>query len=48
MCDLGFQLRFEEYKEADSVTGQAAHRLSKGIHDKVFLYLNYIFFNRKK
>lgn len=27
-------LRFEEYKEADSVTGQAAHRLSKGIHDK--------------
>ncbi|KAL4592806.1 hypothetical protein LXL04_005811 [Taraxacum kok-saghyz] len=27
-------LRFEEYKEADSVTGQAAHRLSRGIHDK--------------
>nr|XP_043634474.1 uncharacterized protein LOC122605577 [Erigeron canadensis] len=27
-------LRFEEYKEADSMTGQAAHRLSRGIHDK--------------
>ncbi|XP_071698248.1 uncharacterized protein [Rutidosis leptorrhynchoides] len=27
-------LRFEEYKEADSVTGQAAHRVSRGIHDK--------------
>ncbi|KAJ9555300.1 hypothetical protein OSB04_009914 [Centaurea solstitialis] len=27
-------LRFEEYKEADSVTGQAAHRLLRGIHDK--------------
>lgn len=27
-------LRFEEYKEADSVTGEAAHRLSRGIHDK--------------
>lgn len=35
VCYLGFQLRFEEYKEADSVTGQAAHRLSRGIHDKV-------------
>lgn len=33
---VGFQLRFEEYKEADSVTGQAAHRLSRGIHDKVY------------
>ncbi|XP_076950623.1 uncharacterized protein LOC143623657 [Bidens hawaiensis] len=27
-------LRFEEYKEADSVTGQAAHRVSRGIHEK--------------
>lgn len=27
-------LRFEEYKEADSTTGQAAHRLLRGIHDK--------------
>ncbi|KAF5797606.1 putative myeloid leukemia factor [Helianthus annuus] len=27
-------LRFEEYKEADSVTGQATHRLLRGIHDK--------------
>ncbi|KAL8216639.1 hypothetical protein R6Q57_023476 [Mikania cordata] len=27
-------LRFEEYKEADSVSGQAAHRISRGIHDK--------------
>ncbi|PWA55998.1 hypothetical protein CTI12_AA361680 [Artemisia annua] len=28
-------LRFEEYKEVDSVTGQAAHRLSREILDKV-------------
>ncbi|PWA38369.1 myeloid leukemia factor [Artemisia annua] len=28
-------LRFEEYKEVDSVTGQAAHRLSREIPDKV-------------
>lgn len=27
-------LRFEEHKEADSVTGQASHRVSRGIHDK--------------
>ncbi|KAL9996377.1 putative myeloid leukemia factor [Helianthus debilis subsp. tardiflorus] len=27
-------LRFEEHKEADSTTGQAAHRISRGIHDK--------------
>ncbi|KAI3813015.1 hypothetical protein L1987_17728 [Smallanthus sonchifolius] len=27
-------LRFEEHKEADSVTGQAAHMISRGIHDK--------------
>ncbi|KAI7754142.1 hypothetical protein M8C21_014886 [Ambrosia artemisiifolia] len=27
-------LRFEEHKEADSVTGQAAHRISRGIYDK--------------
>lgn len=33
-CYFGFQLRFEEYKEADSVTGQAAHRVSRGIHEK--------------
>ncbi|KVI01487.1 hypothetical protein Ccrd_020245 [Cynara cardunculus var. scolymus] len=29
-------LRIEEYKEADSTTGQAAHRLLRGIHDKAF------------
>lgn len=38
---MGFQLRFEEYKEADSVTGEAAHRLSRGIHDKVILISKY-------
>ncbi|KAI3727524.1 hypothetical protein L6452_16140 [Arctium lappa] len=27
-------LRFEEHKEADSVRGQAAHRISRGIYDK--------------
>jgi myeloid leukemia factor 1 len=27
-------LTFDEYKEADSSTGQAAHRVSRGIHDK--------------
>lgn len=27
-------VRFEEHKEADSVTGEAAHRISRGIHDK--------------
>ncbi|XP_076918256.1 uncharacterized protein LOC143578630 [Bidens hawaiensis] len=27
-------LRFEEHKEADSLTGQAAHRVSRGIYDK--------------
>ncbi|CAH1415614.1 unnamed protein product [Lactuca virosa] len=27
-------VRFEEYKEADSVSGEAAHRISRGIHDK--------------
>lgn len=27
-------LTFEEHKEADSATGQAAHRLSRGIHNK--------------
>ncbi|KAJ9549947.1 hypothetical protein OSB04_022490, partial [Centaurea solstitialis] len=30
----GLALRFEEHKEADSVTGQAAHRISRGIYDK--------------
>jgi len=25
----------EESKEADSTTGRAAHRVSRGIHDKV-------------
>jgi len=25
----------EENKEADSTTGQATHRISRGIHDKV-------------
>lgn len=30
-------MRFEEYKEADSVSGEAAHRISRGIHDKVLL-----------
>ncbi|KAL4570875.1 hypothetical protein LXL04_026538 [Taraxacum kok-saghyz] len=27
-------VRFEEHKEADSVSGEAAHRISRGIHDK--------------
>ncbi|XP_024994554.1 uncharacterized protein LOC112527927 [Cynara cardunculus var. scolymus] len=27
-------LRFEEHKKADSLTGQAAHRISRGIYDK--------------
>lgn len=27
-------LRFEEHKEADSVSGEAAHRISRGIHNK--------------
>ncbi|PWA98618.1 glycine-rich protein [Artemisia annua] len=27
-------LKFEEHKEADSLTGQASHMVSRGIHDK--------------
>ncbi|KAD3641243.1 hypothetical protein R6Q59_003855 [Mikania micrantha] len=27
-------MKFEEHKEANSATGQAAHRISRGIHDK--------------
>ena len=30
------QVTFEETKEADSTTRQATHRVSRGIHNKVF------------
>lgn len=29
------QVVFEEFKEADSTTGQANHRVSRGLHNKV-------------
>lgn len=29
------QVLLEETKEADKTTGQATHRVSRGIHDKV-------------
>lgn len=32
------QVTFEENKEANSVTGQATHKVSRGIHNKVFVY----------
>lgn len=32
---FGWQVVLEESKQADVTTGQAAHRISKGIHDKV-------------
>ena len=38
-------MTFEELKEADSTTGQANHRVSRGIHNKVQLsILFYILF----
>jgi len=33
------QVVMEENKEADSTTGQATHRVSRGIHDKVCAYM---------
>ncbi|KAM0062358.1 putative myeloid leukemia factor [Helianthus debilis subsp. tardiflorus] len=35
---LTVTLRFEEHKEADSTTGQAAHMISRGITIRVTLY----------
>lgn len=32
------QVVIEEKKEADSTTGQATHRISRGIHDKVCIF----------
>ena len=32
----------EEHKEADTTTGRATHRISRGIHDKVCLYVNFL------
>lgn len=34
----------EETKEADKTTGQAAHRISRGIHDKVWFELLMLFY----
>jgi hypothetical protein len=33
----GTQVTFEESKEANSATGQATHRVSRGLHNKVFV-----------
>ena len=35
---FGNQVVLEDRKEADSTTGQATHRISKGIIDKVMLF----------
>ncbi|MFS7908884.1 putative myeloid leukemia factor [Helianthus anomalus] len=34
--------RFEEHKESDSTTGQAAHMISRGIHDKGHTLLSHL------
>lgn len=31
-----YQVTFEESKEADTTTGQATHRVARGIQNKVF------------
>jgi hypothetical protein len=36
ICPCGTQVTFEESKEANSATGQATHRVSRGLHNKVF------------
>ena len=39
MSVLVFQVVIEERKEADRTIGQATHRISRGIHDKVIIPL---------
>lgn len=43
---FGNQVVIEDSKEADKTTGQATHRISKGLHEKVhfsfFLYKTFL------
>lgn len=44
---LMHQVVLEESKEADATTGQATHRISRGIHDKVCALSSFHYFVEK-